>query len=93
MTDERDDTQAASAAGAGEQEIREQTGEMAHTADEMEHEIEELGSDIQDARKTAAQRQDAPDEPVGEVAGDWEGEASGADQGDDATDSGNLEDD
>ena len=73
-----------------EQAIREQTSEMARTADRMEGEIDELGGDIADAKKTAAQRQDAPDEEP--VAGDWEGEAAGADQGDDATDSGQVDD-
>ena len=96
MTDERDE--AREAAQGEEQAVREQTGEMAKTADGMEERIDELGGDIDDAKKTAAQRQDAPDEttgpdePAGQVAGDWEGEASGADQGDDATDSGDLDD-
>ena len=82
MSEERDDEQA----------VRDQTAEMGHTADEMEQRIDDLGGDIEDAKKTAQQRQDAPDEPVGEVAGDWEGEAAGADQGDDATDSGSTDD-
>ncbi len=96
MTDERDD--AHQAAQGEEQAVREQTTEMARTADGMEERIDELGGEIDDAKKTAAQRQDAPDatvdadEPAGQVAGDWEGEASGADQGDDATDSGDLDD-
>ena len=96
MTDERDD--AREAAQGEEQAVREQTSEMAQTAEGMEERIDELGGDISDAKKVAAQRQDAPDEtvgadePAGQVAGDWEGEASGADQGDDATDSGDLDD-
>ena len=89
MTDERDD--ARDAAQGEEHAVREQTTEMARTADGMEERIDELGGDIDDAKRTAAQRQDAPDPKHNEVAGDWEGEASGADQGDDATDSGDLD--
>ncbi len=69
MTEERNDEQA----------IRDQTAEMAHTAGDMEERIEDLGEEIQDAKRTAAQRQDAPDEEL--VAGDWEGESSGSNQG------------
>jgi hypothetical protein len=89
MSEERDEEQA----------IREETSEMAQTADRMEQQVDELGDDIDEAKKTAAQRQDAPDEtvgpdePAGQVAGDWEGEAAGADQGDDATDSGEMDKD
>ena len=92
MDEEREDTQ--TAAASGEQEVREQTTEMAREGDKMENRLEELGDDIKDAKRTAAQRQDAPDatpgesadDPVGQTAGDWEGESVGADQGDDATD-------
>ena len=90
MTDERDE--AREAAQGEEQAVREQTTDMDRTAAGMEERIDELGGDIQDAKKTAAQRQDAPDPKDNEVAGDWEGEAAGADQGDDATDSGDLDD-
>ncbi len=78
MTEERDDEQA----------VREDTTAMAREGDRMEERLEDLEDDIETARKTAAQRQDAPDDEV--VAGDWEGQASGADHGDDATDSGRL---
>ena len=81
MSEEREDEQA----------VREQTSEMAHTADRMEGEIDELGSDIAEAKKTAAQRQDAPAADEDPLAGDWQGEAAGADQGDDATDDGEIE--
>ena len=81
MSEEREDEQA----------VREHTSEMNRTADRMEDRIDELGGDIADAKRTAAQRQDAPDEPP--VAGDWEGEAAGADQGDDATDDGQMDED
>ena len=90
MTDERDD--ARDAAQGEEQAVREQATDMAKTADGMEERIDELGGEIEDAKKTAAQRQDAPDPKDDVVAGDWEGEAAGADQGDDATDSGDLDD-
>ena len=80
MSSEREDEQA----------VREQATEMSRTADRMEDRIDELGDDIAGAKRTAAQRQDAPEEPP--VAGDWEGEAAGADQGDDATDSGDPDD-
>ena len=86
MDEERSDTEAPE---AQEQAIREETSEMASTADTMEGRIEDLEGDIADAKRTAAQRQDAPDEPP--VAGDWEGEAAGADQGDDATDTGQVD--
>ena len=94
MDEEREDSQ--TAAASGEQEVREQTTEMAREGAKMEDRLEELGDDIKDAKRTAALRQDAPDaapgetadDPVGKTAGDWEGEASGADQGDDATDTG-----
>jgi hypothetical protein len=85
MSEERDESQAPRG-GRGEQEIKEQTTELSQEGDRMEGRLEELGDDIKDAKRTAAQRQDAPDEPVGEVAGDWEGESVGADHGDDATD-------
>jgi hypothetical protein len=86
MSEERDESQGPTAAAEGEQEIKEQTTELSQEGDRMEGRLEELGDDIKDAKRTAAQRQDAPDEPVGEVAGDWEGESVGADHGDDATD-------
>jgi len=73
-----------------EAEIKEPISDMERGSDEMEHRLDQLGDDIADARKTADQRQDAPSEKdgpdAGETAGDWEGEAAGASQGEDAED-------
>lgn len=74
-----------------ERAVREEADEMAQAGDRMEKRLDGLDEDIDEAKTVAAQRQDAPD-PTDEVAGDWEGEASGAGQGDDATDSGRLDD-
>jgi TolA-binding protein len=74
-----------------EEKLRDATSDMARGGDEMEHRLDKLEDDIDDARSTATQRQDAPEqtrgiEDVEDVAGDWEGESSGAQQGDDAED-------
>ena len=89
MTDEREE--AHEAAQSEEQAVREETSGMDRTAKGMEERVDELGGDIEDAKKTAAQRQDAPD-PKNQVAGDWEGEASGAHQGEDATEAADADD-
>jgi len=86
MSEERSETESPE---AQERAIREETANMDSTADRMDERLDELGGDIQDAKRAAAQRQDAPDEPP--VAGDWEGEAAGADQGDDAMDTGEMD--
>ena len=103
MSEDRDDEQgdaeqaevarqeAAQQAKEDEQAVREETGGLAKEGDRMEERLDGLDDSIDEAKKVAAQRQDAPD-PKNQVAGDWEGEASGADQGDDATDSGDVED-
>ena len=80
-----------------EGEIKDATQEMARGGEHMEERLDELESDIQDAKKTAAQRQDAPEKardaqpPEAEaegddVAGDWQGESSGSGHGEDAED-------
>jgi TolA-binding protein len=74
-----------------EEKLRDATSDMARGGDEMEHRLDELENHIDDAKSTATQRQDAPEQTRGledaeEVAGDWEGESSGAQQGDDAED-------
>ena len=72
-------------------EVRKDADALERRGDQMEHQLDELGQDIDEAKKVAAQRQDAPDdtEPPAEtenVAGDWQGESSGADHGEDAED-------
>ena len=81
-----------------EERIREAAGEMRRDAEEMEQRSEELGEHIDEAKSTAAQRPDAPEQvrpsdeseepPEGteNVAGDWRGESSGSQQGEDAED-------
>lgn len=69
MTEERNDERA----------VRDETADMAHTADDMDERLDELGDDIEDARRTAERRQDAPDEEL--IAGDWEDASAGAHQG------------
>jgi hypothetical protein len=69
MTEERNDEQA----------VRDETEDMAHTADDMDERLDDLGDDIEDARRTAERRQDAPDEEL--IAGDWEDASAGAHQG------------
>ena len=70
--DERDD------------DVQEPLQDLERGERQMEQRLEHLEEDIEDAKKTAAQRQDAPDDDV--VAGDWEGEATGSSQGEDAED-------
>ncbi len=88
MSEERSETEPPGSEGESpqvqEQAIREETSDMESTAGRMDEKLDQLGDDIKDAKQTARQRQDAPDEAP--VAGDWEGEATGADHGDDATD-------
>ena len=74
-----------------EAEIRDQTRELAQEGDQMEERLDELSGDIADAKKTANDRQDAPSTTG--VAGDWESEATGASQGEDAEDAERPEND
>jgi hypothetical protein len=55
-----------------EDEIRDATQEMARGGDEMEEQLDRLGDDIAEAKQTAAQRPDAPQQrtPAGETAED-----------------------
>ena len=95
MSDETNEETSPERAEAG---FREQHEDLEAQADRLEQRNEELEDDIGEAKRVAAQRPDAPDDanepPEGteNVAGDWEGEASGADQGDDAQDSGDIDD-
>lgn len=50
-----------------------------HDADELEHRLERLGDDIDDAEKKLADRREDAGAGAGEdVAGDWEDESAGA---------------
>ena len=78
--------------------IRDAADQMQRDAAEMEQQSAELSEHIEEARDVAAQRPDAPEQtgsggeagepPEGteDVAGDWRGESSGAQQGEDAED-------
>jgi len=74
------------AAERPEDEPREAAGEMERDADEMEEQLDELGDEIDEAESAAERRPEAGSDLLGDVAGDWEDEASGAQQGDDAVD-------
>jgi hypothetical protein len=69
-----------------EEGAREAADDMERDADRMEHELERLGDHIGDAEKAAAQRPEAESDVLEDVAGDWEEEAEGAQQGEDAVD-------
>ena len=81
-----------------EDRIRDAADDMRRDADDMEERSEELGEHIDEAKSTAARRQDAPeqtrapgeaDEPpegTEDVAGLWRGESSGSQQGEDPED-------
>jgi hypothetical protein len=47
----------------------------------MEAELDELGDEIDQAESAAAARPEADSDLLGDVAGDWEDESSGASQG------------
>ena len=69
-----------------EERVDEAAQSMEKDADEMQHDLDELEGDIEDAKSAAKQRPEADSDLLGDVAGDWEDEAAGADHGDDATD-------
>ena len=69
-----------------EDEVREATDEMGRDGDEMEERLETLDEHIDEAQEAAANRPEAQDEEGGEIAGDWEDQSAGAQQGDDAID-------
>ena len=60
--------------------------DMERGGDDMEAKLEKLDDHIDEAHKAADNRPEAGSDVLGDVAGDWEDEAAGADQGDDATD-------
>jgi hypothetical protein len=51
---------------------------LEHSGDELEERLERLDEDIDEAREELKQRQRDATHPGEEVAGDWEGESSGA---------------
>jgi hypothetical protein len=69
-----------------EEGAREAADEMERDAERMDHELERLGSHISDAEKAKENRPEAGSDAVADVAGDWEEEAEGAQQGEDAVD-------
>ena len=74
-----------------EEQVRDAASGMARGGEEMEHELSRLEGHIDEAKSAATQRQDAPQQrrsagEGGDVAGDWEGESSGSQQGEDPTD-------
>ena len=73
-----------------EKKIEEPVEEMRQGQEAMEHRLDELGEDIDDAKKTAGERQDAPD--PSNTIGDWRGEATGSGQGEDAEDTASDDD-
>ena len=66
-----------------EDEIRDQLHGMEREQRDMEEQLSDLEGGIDEAKSTAKQRQDAPEQAP---AGDWEDEAAGAQQGEDAED-------
>jgi hypothetical protein len=69
-----------------EEGIRDVVRHMARDADAMDKELEHLDSHISDAEKAAENRPEAGSDALADAAGDWEDEASGAQQGEDAVD-------
>ena len=57
--------------------------EMEQRGDEMERQLDEVSEHLEEAKQVAA---NPPMEPDEGVAGDWEGEATGSSQGEDAED-------
>ena len=69
-----------------EERIDEAAEPMERGEREMAHELEGLESDIDEAKAAAARRPEADSDLLGDVAGDWEDEATGSQQGEDAED-------
>ncbi len=68
-----------------EGQIRESERELERTGDELEHHIDQLGEHIDEAKGHAKPHPDLKDN---DIAGDWENESAGAQQGDDPEDAG-----
>ena len=69
-----------------EERVDEAAQSMEKDADEMQHDLDKLEDDIDGAKSAAKQRPEADSDLLGDVAGDWEDEATGAQQGEDAED-------
>ena len=69
-----------------EEEVRAAADEMERDADRMDHELDRLGEHIDEAENAADARPEAHRDLIGDVAGDWEDEATGSQQGEDAVD-------
>jgi hypothetical protein len=61
--------------------------QLTHDADELEHRIGRIDDHLEDAKAELKDRR-ADAQPTDEVAGEWEGESGGANQGEDAEDAG-----
>jgi hypothetical protein len=81
--------------GADRQEeaAREAAQAMDRDAARMEHELGRLGEHIEDAEKAAENRPEAGSDALADATGDWEQEASGAQQGEDAVDAAEPDED
>ena len=69
-----------------EEEAKRVAGEMERSGDQMEHELQRLDSHIDEAKDAASKRQEAGSDALADATGDWEDEATGAQQGEDAED-------
>jgi hypothetical protein len=70
-------------ADRGEHPTTDAESAMERGGEEMEHHLEQVTEHLEEAKKHAANPPMAPDE---DVTGDWEGEATGSSQGEDAED-------
>ncbi len=69
-----------------ERGIDEAAEPMERNAAEMEHDLGKLDEGIDAAKDAASKRPEAGSDAIGDVAGDWEDEATGSQQGEDAED-------
>jgi len=67
-----------------ERELQEAVEASKAAPEPMEERLDELGEEIDEAKHLADERREEAN--PGAVAGDWEGEATGSHQGDDAED-------
>lgn len=59
---------------------------MERSGDQMEHELHRLDSHIDEAKDAATKRQEYGSDALEDATGDWEDEATGAQQGEDPED-------
>jgi len=69
-----------------EEGVRRAAREMDRDGARMEHELERLGEHIDEAQAAKEKRPEAGSDAIADVAGDWEDEAMGSQQGEDAED-------